>query len=194
MTRAEQQQLTRERLLDATLGVARRRGLHEATIEEITEIAGYTRGAFYAHFESKEAALIEVLELHADARIEAFRAAVLSAPSEAAALRVITSTLLPARDGTPERTLHHAELAAAIYRSEDLRTRARELQRSVELVLGECVEDLCARRGRPAPRPRAELGAVVGALIDGLTTRARLDPALEAGRLFETALEMVIGS
>ena len=50
------------RPLDATLGVVRSRGLHDATIEEITEIAGYTRGAFYAHFGSKEEAVLEVLQ------------------------------------------------------------------------------------------------------------------------------------
>jgi AcrR family transcriptional regulator len=194
MTRAEQQQLTRQRLLDATLGVVRQRGLREATIEEIAEIAGYTRGAFYAHFESKEAALLEVLELHAEAQMAAFRADLLGAPSEAEAVRVLVSMLVRGPDGSRGRVREVGELIAAIRRSDELRQRALELQRSLDLVLGECVEDLCARRGKPAPHPRAELGAIVASLADGFATRAWLDSEAEAGRLFTAALDLVLGA
>jgi AcrR family transcriptional regulator len=194
MTRAEQQQLTRQRLLDATLGVVRRTGLPDATIEEITELAGYTRGAFYAHFESKEAALLEVFEQHVDTQVEAFRDRVTSARSEAAAFRAMTSVLMPPTDESRSRTGQFGEFTAAVFRSEDLRVRALALQTKIELVLGQCVEHLCERRGTNPPRPRAELGILVGALLDGLAARQRLDPELRADRLFGEALDLMIGA
>jgi AcrR family transcriptional regulator len=192
MTRAQQQAQTRQRLLDSTLGVVRQRGLAAATIEEITELAGYTRGAFYAHFESKEQAWLEVLELHADAQIEAFRAAVAGARSDAAAIRAMTSILLSLPHDDRPRLPQSNELAVALFRNEPLRVRALALQERVEQVVGECVEHLCERRGRQLSHSRRELGAIVCALVDGLATRRLIDPACPAEQLFRTALDMVI--
>jgi AcrR family transcriptional regulator len=193
MTRAEQQQLTRERLLDATLGVVRSRGLHDATIEEITEIAGYTRGAFYAHFGSKEEAVLEVLELHADDQVAAFRAAVMSAPTDEAAVAVLAS-LMGTSGSDRASGVEYAELAAKICRSDDLRARARELQSKIDLLLGECVESICERRGQQPRLPRAELGAIVGAILGGLASRNRLESDLQADRVFADALALVVGA
>jgi AcrR family transcriptional regulator len=194
MTRAEQQQQTRQRLLDATLGVVRRRGLSEATIEEITELAGYSRGAFYAHFDSKEHAVLDVLEHNADERLEAFRQAVLTARSEKAAIGVITGLLLPAKDSTHPQVLRFGELTGLVSRDDDLRQRSLDLVRRGELVVGECIEHLRERRGLMPSRPRAELGTIVIALLHGLATRAHLDPELDVAALCRSSLELVLSS
>jgi AcrR family transcriptional regulator len=180
-------------LLDATLGVVRRRGLRQATIEEITELAGYSRGAFYAHFESKEEALLEVLELRADEQLDQFRRSALSARSETAAIRVITGALLP-ETSSGRRVLKYGDLMTALHHDDDLRRRGLELLRRGELVLGEVVEQLCERRGKPAPCSRAELGAVVVTLLDGVATRSLLDPDLDATAMFRSWLDLVLGS
>jgi AcrR family transcriptional regulator len=61
-SRAEKQQETRRRLLDAAAEVFIRRGFQGASIEEITAEAGFTRGAFYSNFESKEEMFVELLQ------------------------------------------------------------------------------------------------------------------------------------
>jgi AcrR family transcriptional regulator len=43
---------TRTRLLDAAFGVFAARGFGRASIEEVCEAAGYTRGAFYSNFDT----------------------------------------------------------------------------------------------------------------------------------------------
>ncbi|HRA51435.1 helix-turn-helix domain-containing protein [Actinotalea sp.] len=45
---------TRDRLLDAAFDVFADQGVHAATIEQITDHAGFTRGAFYSNFSTKE--------------------------------------------------------------------------------------------------------------------------------------------
>jgi AcrR family transcriptional regulator len=60
-TRAEQKAETRRLLLEAAEEVFRRRGLSGSSVEEITETAGFTRGAFYSNFESKEQVFIDLL-------------------------------------------------------------------------------------------------------------------------------------
>ncbi|WP_432559449.1 TetR/AcrR family transcriptional regulator [Granulicoccus sp. GXG6511] len=45
---------TRQRLMEAAARVFEERGIEGASVEEISEAAGFTRGAFYSNFESKD--------------------------------------------------------------------------------------------------------------------------------------------
>jgi AcrR family transcriptional regulator len=61
-TRDEQRAETRARLLDAAAEVIAARGLDGASIDEIADRAGYTRGAFYSNFSGKPELLVELCE------------------------------------------------------------------------------------------------------------------------------------
>ncbi len=52
---------TRGRILEAAGKVFRREGYHAAGVDKVMMEAGLTAGGFYAHFESKEALLAEML-------------------------------------------------------------------------------------------------------------------------------------
>lgn len=54
-------QETRTRLLDAAVEVFAEEGLQGASVEAICARAGFTRGAFYSNFESKEQLFLELL-------------------------------------------------------------------------------------------------------------------------------------
>lgn len=53
---------TRDALLSAARDAFAERGVGAATVQEITERAGVSKGAFYLHFESKDAAVRAVVE------------------------------------------------------------------------------------------------------------------------------------
>ena len=61
LTRAQQQAVTRERLLAAAEKVIARHGFGGASIDLIAAEAGYSKGAIYSNFESKEAIFLELL-------------------------------------------------------------------------------------------------------------------------------------
>jgi AcrR family transcriptional regulator len=61
LTRSERQAQTRQELLDAAARVFVRRGFQGSSVEEISAEAGYTRGAFYSNFRSKDEVLVELL-------------------------------------------------------------------------------------------------------------------------------------
>lgn len=52
---------TTERLLDAALSVFAERGVGAATVEQVCERAGFTRGAFYSNFESWDELYLGIL-------------------------------------------------------------------------------------------------------------------------------------
>src|SRR5579863_1807875 len=61
LTREQSKDQTRQRLLDAALTIFMKKGFVAASVEDIAEAAGYTRGAFYSNFRSKAELLIELL-------------------------------------------------------------------------------------------------------------------------------------
>lgn len=61
-SRSESQKETREALLEAARQLIIKIGYEAASIRGICEAAGYTQGAFYSNFNSKDELLIELLE------------------------------------------------------------------------------------------------------------------------------------
>jgi AcrR family transcriptional regulator len=70
LTRKEKQAHTRECLMHSAARVFARRGLQQASIDEVAEDAGFTKGAFYANFKSKEELFLAMLDERFAKRIE----------------------------------------------------------------------------------------------------------------------------
>jgi AcrR family transcriptional regulator len=62
--RSERRARTRALLLEAAARVYARRGFDSATLAEVAEEAGFTKGAVYDHFGSKENLLVALLDEH----------------------------------------------------------------------------------------------------------------------------------
>jgi AcrR family transcriptional regulator len=69
LSRAEQREVTRQRLLDAAAEVFAEHGVDGAAIDDIVARAGYSRGAFYSNFSDKTELLIALC----DHRLATFR-------------------------------------------------------------------------------------------------------------------------
>lgn len=67
---------TRARLLEAAALVFAEAGIDGASVEAVCERAGFTRGAFYSNFESKDELFLMLTASVADARVGAVRARV----------------------------------------------------------------------------------------------------------------------
>ena len=73
LTRKEMQQQTRERLLAAARKEIVSKGINGAPVRDIAEAAGYSMGAFYSNFESKEAVLEDLIKVHMQEEMRLFR-------------------------------------------------------------------------------------------------------------------------
>jgi AcrR family transcriptional regulator len=70
LTRKEKQAHTRTCLMHSAAKVFTRRGLQQASIDEVAEDAGFTKGAFYANFKNKEELFLAMLDERFTQRIE----------------------------------------------------------------------------------------------------------------------------
>jgi AcrR family transcriptional regulator len=62
LSRKEQQARTRAGLMSSASRIFCRRGLEKASVEEVAREAGYTKGAFYANFRSKEELFLAMMD------------------------------------------------------------------------------------------------------------------------------------
>lgn len=64
LTREASQEQTRQRLIDVACQQVAEHGFASTTIRDISKAAGYTQGAFYSNFKSKEDLLLDLLRQH----------------------------------------------------------------------------------------------------------------------------------
>ena len=80
----EHKQESRDKIIEAARDLFRRRGFDGASIDQVMNAAGLTRGAFYAHFDSKDDLIREVLSIEAGLVQSLRRAADTENPRQAA--------------------------------------------------------------------------------------------------------------
>jgi len=86
---------SRARILEAARSLFRRHGFEGASIDQVMKQAGLTRGAFYAHFDSKDALIHAVMEIEAGL-VHALHTAALAPQPRHAALDALAHYLDPA--------------------------------------------------------------------------------------------------
>ena len=72
LTRERRRELTRTALIEAAAELFASRGFHATSLEEIAHVAGFTRGAIYKNFKSKEDILIAVVEWQQELQLAAY--------------------------------------------------------------------------------------------------------------------------
>jgi len=82
LSREESRAQTRERLLEAARTVFLKDSIEAASIEDVAEAAGYSRGAFYSNFESKDDLLCAVLDRELRSEGQEIEAIVAALPAD----------------------------------------------------------------------------------------------------------------
>jgi AcrR family transcriptional regulator len=68
MDRFEQRKATRAKLIEAALDLFSASGYEHATVDDISQAAGYSKGAYYFHFSTKDDILLELLRMWTEER------------------------------------------------------------------------------------------------------------------------------
>ena len=186
LTRPERRERTRGDLLAAARTVFERHGFHRASLDQIADEAGYTKGAVYSHFPGgKDALFLAVLDRHIDERVPTYAEIILSQDSFEASLRAIARPLvaLGAKDPgwTPllvefwTHASHDADLRAAVQERNDRQMRA----------IAALIDDLAARHGVTYALPTVEVVRGSSALARGMGLERLVSPDAPLGATFE---------
>jgi AcrR family transcriptional regulator len=170
---------TRERLLAASEQVFVRRGLQAASIEEIAEEAGLSRGAFYSNFDKKEDLFVELLHRRVYDR---YREILERSPSEGDPLERLRAGVreLMKQYERPDGQWLFAlwlELLAHVARHPEFRELAATFWKGNRAVLAEIIEEVYREHGESPPIPPKDLATAQIALDIGLAVQNFVDEA-----------------
>lgn len=90
--RIEQRKLTRGKLIDAALRLFSTSGYEHATVDDISQTAGFSKGAYYFHFSTKDDMLLEILRMWTDAQTSGMTVAAESHERPGEALRAMLAS------------------------------------------------------------------------------------------------------
>ncbi len=163
-SRSSTKEASHERIVGAAARAIRRSGYNGTGVADIMKEAGLTHGAFYAHFESREAMLAEAADC-AGAQANAAAAKIISAVPPDQALKTLVGTYLSKEHVDAIET--GCPISAL---GSEMPRQSPEVRRAATLRIKEMI-DLVARQlpdwGQPSAHERAlaMVASMVGTLI-----------------------------
>jgi AcrR family transcriptional regulator len=176
LTRDQQRDQTRERLLDSALEVFEARGYAESALEEIAEQAGYTRKAIYSNFSGKSELLLEIVERRFQSHIDRIEA--LLDEETSPERKTVDVGSMFADYLSQERAwgkLFH-EFCSVASRDEQIGARFRACFRARKQIIVRLLESEARRRGIELTVPMERLVMGAFALFTGLSVEKMIDP------------------
>jgi AcrR family transcriptional regulator len=166
---------TREKLFEAAARVFEEQGIGGASIEAIAAAAGFTRGAFYSNFKSKDELIIAMLEDHVEQSIGRIRDLLEKHKNLADFIEALKTMNRSQQDPLGRSPLLHMEMILFVARAEKRRPELAKRLRARRQLVTEIVETTAKNSGRNFLNP-AWVGAILLALDDGFRLHRLIDP------------------
>jgi AcrR family transcriptional regulator len=177
MTRAEKQQRTRGALLRSASKLFCRRGLEGTSVVEVAEDAGYTKGAFYANFKSKEELFLVMLDEKFSRELERIdRALAGTGDADQEARTAAADYIHFASDEEWPRL--YFEFAAHAARNEEFRQELATRQRAMRKRLVKVYERWSRDFSVDPPLPLEDIAAMTYFMADGFLVDRLIEPGL----------------
>ena len=142
----------------------RERGAHGIGVADLMKDAGLTHGGFYAHFDSREALVVEAFAFAMDRSMERWRKLAEQTPPEKRLATIVDSYLSPQHRDDPGRGCAIPALSAEIAR-ESPKTRkafAAKLDQMIEMIAAQ-IPDVPRKAARK--QAMASLATMMGTLV-----------------------------
>jgi AcrR family transcriptional regulator len=177
LTREEKKARTRAQLIDAAATVFARRGYVAASLDEVAEDAGLTKGAVYSNFASKEDLFQAVIDDRLNEPMMHIAEDILDSADtfeEQAMKGARAFTDVVERD----RSVYLLGLEFDVYvaRHPEYAPKVAERWREEFQSIAELITEQAEKNGLPLPLPAYDMAVVVTALSQGITLRRLVNP------------------
>jgi AcrR family transcriptional regulator len=188
LTRKEKQEHTRSCLMKSAAKVFARRGLQSASIDEVAEYAGYTKGAFYANFKSKEELFLAMLDERFADRLEEIDAVVATDAEPEEQARQAGTDFTRYLSADPDWQRLFFEFSAYAGRNEEFREELVTRYRSLRESVAEALDKQADRLGVAPPIPPEQIALMTFAMANGIALEKLLEPEVVSDELYGTML------
>jgi AcrR family transcriptional regulator len=167
-----------------------RRGLAQASVDEVAADAGFTKGAVYANFGSKEELFLEMLDVRFARRLEDMdRALSTDEPPEVQA-RVAGRDFLDFLSSDPDWQRLFFEAALHASRDDAFRAKLQEHYARMRTRMAVLLEARSAAGGFEPGVPFDQLATMIFAMANGIGFEQFVEPDAVPEDLFSTMLEL----
>ena len=186
LTRVEQRAQTRARLLNAAEELFAARGISATSIEEIAELAGFSRGAFYSNFDDKNALVIALLERTTERNEEEMEALFKARRDTPDFFRRLRD-----RETDPNRRGLSLEYILYALRNPQARPELARILDAARQETARLVEAQWSDLGMTLPFDLQTTARVLEALDDGLDMHRQIDPEAYPLGMFTDVLALL---
>lgn len=192
LTADRRRQLTREHLLDAAAQVFAERGFHGATLDEVARVAGFTKGAVYSNFESKDDLFLALFKANYEHEM-AELVATLDSSAVPPANRLSDFVALIQSESREARTstLLYMEFWLYAARNPEARARLAAIDDEAIAATADLLRALRDSEGMEPLEDVERVARVIDTLFRGISLLRVLQPEVVDDRLLQVAVEFV---
>jgi AcrR family transcriptional regulator len=192
LTRAEAQARTRGALIDTATSAFLRDGYAATSLEKVADLAGYSKGAVYSNFRSKNELCLAVLD-HIHAQQVHLIEQAMAGPATLEARLEVFREWAERTIGDPAWTGLECEFATHARNDPRVRCELARQEASVRDLLASVVTRTADELGSELPLPAGEAAAALLSLGIGLGVRRMVEPTTSVGVLIDV-VAMLIGT
>jgi AcrR family transcriptional regulator len=193
----EKREDVKAKILESAFAVFTEKGYDGASLERVAEEAGFSKGAVYSNFASKDELFFELVSARIDERIEALRGVLARRAGSkgiAAVARAAGRELGALGEADPGWQMLFIDFWLRCARSEELRSRMAEKRRAMRSRIAESFEVEAAASGRKLRQAEAmDLATTMLALSNGFGIEGIIDPEAVRPALFGELLAKILG-
>lgn len=188
LTRAEKKAETRARLLESATAVFADKGMARGSIDDVAEHAGFTKGAFYANFASKEELFLALLDEHFADVLERVDRAISGDDDLLDQAREGAASFMRFIAADPDWERLFFDFSAHAMRNEGFRAELVDRRRALRAGIATLLQRRVDQLGIEPPVPVPDIAMMVFAMADGIALQRLLDPEALDQELYPTML------
>ena len=178
LTRKEKQAKTRSALLRSAAKLICRKGITEASVEDFAKDAGYTKGAFYANFKSKEELFLVMLDEKYAAELERLQEGLTGSEPPTEDVRNVAEEFIRFAWSDPQWPKLYFEFTAYAARNPDFRQELLTRDRRIREQMAEVFRAWAAGYGVTPPIPVEDLAMMSFCMANGFLMGQLIEPEL----------------
>jgi AcrR family transcriptional regulator len=193
LTRKERQEQTRQQLVEAAGRVFARRGYHRATVEEIAAEAGFTTGALYSNFETKEELFLAIADRQVESRVGEIAAVADASVGDGEPGAEAAAQLRTFLEADPDWPLLFYEFWSLSVRNPEMGNELAKRRDAIRDALADTLERVAEHHGFKLRFPAPILATAIAACLNGLAFERAADPEALPDEVFAEFVTAVLG-
>ena len=195
LTPARRQEMTRRHLLEAAATVFGEHGFHRATLDQVATAAGFTKGAVYSNFASKDDLFLALLDDRMDRQRELLADLMDSAETEGAKIDLTAQLVRSAAFfGNDSWSALYLEFVVYARRHPEAQKKLAAIAARSREYVTQMLADEFDRTGVSRGYQPEDVASVLIAVFEGIGIGRLVDPTAGGERAFDTLLSVLSAS